>query len=61
MKSIQEWLRHSDYATTANIYGHLDINDKLESASVMNDVFKTMEKCERELEENLTENEGVNI
>ena len=24
MKQIQEWLGHSDFSTTANIYAHLD-------------------------------------
>ncbi|MDD5840998.1 MAG: tyrosine-type recombinase/integrase, partial [Gemmiger formicilis] len=24
MKQIQEWLGHSDFSTTANIYSHLD-------------------------------------
>jgi integrase len=35
MKEIQEWLGHSDFGTTANIYGHLDINAKLRSADAM--------------------------
>ena len=35
MKEIQEWLGHSDYSTTANIYGHLDVNAKLRSADAM--------------------------
>ena len=32
MKAIQEWLGHSDFSTTANVYAHLDINSKLLSA-----------------------------
>ena len=28
MKQIQEWLGHSDYGTTANIYSHLDDSSK---------------------------------
>jgi len=35
MKEIQEWLGHSDFGTTANIYGHLDVNSKLRSADAM--------------------------
>ena len=35
MKEIQEWLGHSDFGTTANIYGHLDVNAKLRSADAM--------------------------
>ena len=35
MKQIQEWLGHSDFSTTANIYAHLDFNSKLASADAM--------------------------
>ena len=35
MKEIQEWLGHSDYSTTANIYAHLDTTSKNTSASKM--------------------------
>lgn len=37
MKQIQDWLGHSDFATTANIYAHLDYNSKLMSAQAMVD------------------------
>ena len=35
MKQIQEWLGHSDFSTTANIYAHLDYSTKLSSADAM--------------------------
>lgn len=35
MKQIQEWLGHSDFSTTANIYAHLDYSSKLLSAQAM--------------------------
>jgi integrase len=35
MKQIQDWLGHSDFSTTANIYAHLDYNSKLSSAQAM--------------------------
>lgn len=35
MKQIQEWLGHSDFSTTANIYAHLDYNSKISSAEAM--------------------------
>ncbi len=35
MKQIQDWLGHSDFSTTANIYAHLDYNSKLSSASAL--------------------------
>ena len=34
-KQIQEWLGHSDFSTTANIYAHLDYTSKLSSAKAM--------------------------
>ena len=39
MKAIQEWLGHSDFSTTANIYAHLDINSKLLSAKAISSAF----------------------
>ena len=35
MKKIQEWLGHSDFSTTANIYDHLDFQSKISSAEAM--------------------------
>ena len=35
LKHIQEWLGHSDFTTTANIYAHLDYSSKLTSADAM--------------------------
>lgn len=35
MKKIQEWLGHSDFSTTANIYAHLDYQSKISSAEAM--------------------------
>lgn len=35
LKQIQEWLGHSDFSTTANIYAHLDYSSKISSAKAM--------------------------
>lgn len=35
LKQIQEWLGHSDFSTTANIYAHLDYASKISSAQAM--------------------------
>lgn len=35
MKATQEWLEHSTFATTADIYSHLDFNSKMASASAI--------------------------
>mgnify|MGYP001033839419 FL=1 len=39
MKEIQEWLGHSNFSTTANIYAHLDASSKNSSAARMNESF----------------------
>ena len=41
MKQIQEWLGHSNYATTANIYAHLDSESKQASADAINSLLTT--------------------
>ena len=35
LKHIQEWLGHSDFTTTANIYAYLDYKSKITSAQAM--------------------------
>jgi len=35
MKQVQEWLGHSDFSTTANIYSHLEYKAKIASANTM--------------------------
>lgn len=35
LKHIQEWLGHSDFSTTANIYAHLDYSSKISSAQAL--------------------------
>lgn len=49
MKAIQEWLGHSNFSTTANIYAHLDSNSKQLSAQVITCAFeakKEIEECD---------------
>ncbi|NZA40073.1 recombinase [Eubacterium callanderi] len=35
MKYIQEWLGHSNIATTADIYSHLEVSDMIPLASTI--------------------------
>lgn len=51
MKSIQEWLGHSDISTTANTYSHLDFQNKITSAGIMDKALKIPEST-TESEEN---------
>lgn len=39
LKDIQEWLGHADIQTTANIYGHIDIERKKKISNTMLDMF----------------------
>ncbi len=40
MKQIQEWLGHSNYQTTANIYTHVSVKDKEDMANTINNSIK---------------------
>lgn len=39
LKDIQEWLGHSDIQTTANTYGHIDIERKKNISNSISDMF----------------------
>lgn len=39
MKQIQDWLGHSTFSTTADIYAHLDYQSKWESANAIANAF----------------------
>lgn len=46
MKQIQEWLGHSDFSTTANIYAPLYFHSKIFSAEVMLSGLRLASSCE---------------
>ena len=46
MKAIQEWLGHSNFSTTANIYAHLDSKSKQLSAQAITSAFETKKEIE---------------
>lgn len=48
MKSIQEWLGHSTFATTADTYSHLDFSSKQESAKAISAAFSKQEEPKNE-------------
>lgn len=43
MKQIQDWLGHSTFSTTADIYSHLDFSSKQESAAAIAAAFAAPE------------------
>ncbi len=51
MKQIQDWLGHSTFATTADIYSHLDFNSKQESAEAIAQAFAPEQPEEAEEQE----------
>ena len=44
MKQIQEWLGHSNFSTTADVYSHLDFSAKIDSANKIALALGTKEK-----------------
>ena len=44
LKEIQDWLGHSDFGTTANIYSHLEYGAKMKSAETMAQTLTLGEK-----------------
>jgi len=56
MKQIQDWLGHSTFATTADIYSHLDFNSKQDSADAIASAFES-----GPVEEEPEEEQGFNM
>ena len=54
MKNIQEWLGHSNFNTTADVYSHLDYSAKLESASAISNALN-FNANDKENEDNIDE------
>lgn len=44
MKEIQEWLGHSNFSTTADVYSHLDFSAKIRAAQTISSVYDSGEK-----------------
>ena len=60
MKEIQEWLGHSTYNTTADIYSHLDFRSKNKVAGIINNAF--VEESNKEIiDEIKAKNSNANV
>lgn len=55
MKNIQEWLGHSNFNTTADVYSHLDYSAKIESASAISNALSFNNQKEDKNEEEIDE------
>lgn len=53
MKNIQEWLGHSNFNTTADVYSHLDYSSKYESANVLSKALSFNKTEEKQSEEEI--------
>ncbi len=52
LKEIGDWLGHRDFATTANIYAHLDFKSKIDMAEKLQDCFSPDSPKKQECEAN---------
>ena len=41
IKQVQEWLGHANFATTADVYSHLDYSSKIDSANIITNSLQT--------------------
>lgn len=48
MKQIQDWLGHSNFQTTADVYSHLDFSAKVQSANVIANALDLENKPEKQ-------------
>lgn len=53
MKNIQEWLGHSNFNTTADVYSHLDYSSKHESANALSKALSFDKTEEKQSEEEI--------
>ena len=60
IKLIQQWLGHSNYSTTANIYAHVDFRSKIATANVINGALNVASNQSREPNRELRLIEEVN-
>lgn len=50
MKSIQEWLGHSNFSTTADIYSHIDYHAKQQSAAAIGNALQSKKRLNKPTE-----------
>lgn len=48
MKNIQMWVGHSDIGTTANIYSHIDMEMKQNTAKIIENIFSNNESIKEQ-------------
>ena len=60
MKQIQEWLGHSTFQTTADIYAHLDYSSKISSANTISNALTFDEPIKTDIEIDISDYEQNN-
>lgn len=60
MKQIQEWLGHSTFQTTADIYAHLDYSSKISSANTISNALTFDKPIKTDIEIDRSEYEQNN-
>lgn len=55
MKNVQEWLGHSNFNTTADVYSHLDYSSKYESANAIASALSSSEQSNNNQNTNFEE------
>lgn len=57
MKNIQEWLGHSNFNTTADVYFHVDFSSKIESAKIIDKTITRNNDAENTKKEDISDEE----
>lgn len=57
MKNIQEWLGHSNFNTTADVYSHVDFSAKIESAKIIDKTITRNNDAEKTKKEDISDEE----
>lgn len=57
MKNIQEWLGHSNFNTTADVYSHVDFSAKIESAKIIDKTITRNNNAEKTKKEDISDEE----
>lgn len=61
MKEIQEWLGHSNFSTTADVYSHLDFSAKVRAAQTISYVYDNNPKLDEDTKPQATTQDSMDV